>query len=119
MIGDHHGRTAGRATLLLRAMDEILGTHNINPPVVHRVIQGAVTAPVLRRQGQPGQGSHRPVPAQRRIGQLGQLIGAGGQAGMKVQPEPRQHGEWPGTSILWQAVHHGLRSDHVSFGENK
>jgi hypothetical protein len=28
MIGDHHGRTAGRATLLLRAMDEILGTHS-------------------------------------------------------------------------------------------
>ena len=27
MIGDHHGRTAGRASLLLRAMDEILGTH--------------------------------------------------------------------------------------------
>jgi hypothetical protein len=25
--GDHHGRTAGRATLLARAMDEILGTH--------------------------------------------------------------------------------------------
>jgi hypothetical protein len=29
MIGDHHGRTAGRATLLLRAMDEILGTHRL------------------------------------------------------------------------------------------
>jgi hypothetical protein len=27
MIGDHHGRTAGRATLLVRAMDGILGTH--------------------------------------------------------------------------------------------
>jgi uncharacterized protein (DUF2384 family) len=27
MIGDHHGRTARRATLLVRAMDEILGTH--------------------------------------------------------------------------------------------
>jgi hypothetical protein len=27
MIGDHHGRTAGRATLLVRAVDEILGTH--------------------------------------------------------------------------------------------
>jgi DNA-binding XRE family transcriptional regulator len=27
MIGDHHGRTAGRATLLVRATDEILGTH--------------------------------------------------------------------------------------------
>jgi hypothetical protein len=28
MIGDHHGRTAGRATLLVRAVDEILGTHS-------------------------------------------------------------------------------------------
>jgi hypothetical protein len=27
MIGDHHGGTAGRASLLARAMDEILGTH--------------------------------------------------------------------------------------------
>jgi hypothetical protein len=27
MIGDHHGRTARKATLLVRAMDEILGTH--------------------------------------------------------------------------------------------
>jgi hypothetical protein len=25
MINDHHGRTAGRETLLVRAMDEILG----------------------------------------------------------------------------------------------
>jgi hypothetical protein len=28
MIGDHHGRTAGRATLLVRAVDGILGTHS-------------------------------------------------------------------------------------------
>jgi hypothetical protein len=27
MIGDHHGRTARRATLLVRATDEVLGTH--------------------------------------------------------------------------------------------
>jgi hypothetical protein len=27
MTGDHHGRTAGRATLLVRTVDEILGTH--------------------------------------------------------------------------------------------
>jgi len=27
MIGDHHGRAAGRATLLVRAVDRILGTH--------------------------------------------------------------------------------------------
>jgi hypothetical protein len=29
MIGDHHGRTAGRATPLVRAVDKILGTHKI------------------------------------------------------------------------------------------
>jgi hypothetical protein len=29
MIGDHHGRTAGRATLLVRAVEEILGTHSV------------------------------------------------------------------------------------------
>jgi len=28
MIGDHHGRPAGKATLLVRAADEILGTHS-------------------------------------------------------------------------------------------
>ncbi len=27
MTGDHHGQTAGRTTLLARAMDEVLGTH--------------------------------------------------------------------------------------------
>ena len=27
MISDHHGRAAGRATLLVRAMGELLGTH--------------------------------------------------------------------------------------------
>jgi len=27
MTGDHHGRTARRATLLVTAADEILGTH--------------------------------------------------------------------------------------------
>jgi hypothetical protein len=29
MIDDHHGRTAGRATLLARAMDEIFGAHSV------------------------------------------------------------------------------------------
>jgi N-methylhydantoinase B/oxoprolinase/acetone carboxylase alpha subunit len=29
---DHHGRTAGKATLLVRAVDEILGTHNAKAP---------------------------------------------------------------------------------------
>jgi len=29
MIGDHHVRRAGRATLLVRAADGILGTHTV------------------------------------------------------------------------------------------
>jgi hypothetical protein len=29
MTDDHHGRTSGRATLLFRAVDEILGTHKM------------------------------------------------------------------------------------------
>ena len=29
MTDDHHGRTSGRATLLVRAVDEILGTHKM------------------------------------------------------------------------------------------
>jgi hypothetical protein len=33
MTDDHHGQTAGRATLLVRAVDEILGT--LNSPVDH------------------------------------------------------------------------------------
>ena len=32
MTGDHHGRTARRATLLVTATDEILGTHRKRPP---------------------------------------------------------------------------------------
>jgi hypothetical protein len=30
MIDDHHWRTAGRATLLVRAVDGILGTHRVS-----------------------------------------------------------------------------------------
>jgi hypothetical protein len=29
MIGDHHGRSGGRATLLVRTVDAILGTHRL------------------------------------------------------------------------------------------
>jgi hypothetical protein len=30
MTGEHHGQSAGRATVLVRAVDEILGTHRIS-----------------------------------------------------------------------------------------
>ncbi len=41
MTGDHYGGTAVRATLLARAMDEILGTHRFSSrklPLVMRAI---------------------------------------------------------------------------------
>jgi hypothetical protein len=42
MTGDYHGRTAGRATLLVRAVDGTLGTHRIYP--LARLIAVAVCA---------------------------------------------------------------------------
>ena len=33
MTGDHHGRTSEKATLQVRATDEILGTHTCRAPV--------------------------------------------------------------------------------------
>jgi hypothetical protein len=35
MTDDHHGWTAGRATPLVRAADEILGTHRLMVPIMH------------------------------------------------------------------------------------
>jgi hypothetical protein len=35
MTGDHHGREAERATLLVRAMEEILGTHSFDLALEH------------------------------------------------------------------------------------
>jgi hypothetical protein len=40
MIDDHHGRTAWRATLLVRAVDEILGTHRSKNPAYLRERHG-------------------------------------------------------------------------------
>jgi hypothetical protein len=37
MIGDHHGRTAGRATLLIRTVDGILGTYRRTAPATEQV----------------------------------------------------------------------------------
>jgi hypothetical protein len=34
MTGDHHGRTAGRATPLVTATNEILGTHKAGDHVI-------------------------------------------------------------------------------------
>jgi hypothetical protein len=44
MTGDHHGQTAGMATLLARALDGLLGTHNAN----HNAPVSADTRSVLR-----------------------------------------------------------------------
>jgi hypothetical protein len=45
MTGDHHGRTAMRATLLVTALDGILGTHKVMHGH-HRLDAGSVGHPV-------------------------------------------------------------------------
>jgi hypothetical protein len=64
MIGDHQRRTAARATLLVTAVDEILGTHRV----------GGIGAPPV----DPGQ-RRRPVPGYRpdRDTHPGQVRGQG------------------------------------------
>jgi hypothetical protein len=49
MIDDHHGRTAGRATLLARAMDEIFGTHRIKAARTARSAQSSRGRGQVRR----------------------------------------------------------------------
>ena len=49
MTGDHHGRTAGRATLLARAMDEILGRRVLTARLLPAPL--VLRWPILARRG--------------------------------------------------------------------
>jgi hypothetical protein len=76
MIGDHHGRTAGRATLLVRAVDKILGTHRVRrsrgtPPAGHR---NPRAAPGPATPGRPGNAACRCVFT-RQLGKSGPCRG--------------------------------------------
>jgi MFS family permease len=53
MNGDHHGREAERATLLVRAMEEILGTHGtlLTARAVGMIATAGVAVYLLRRTG--------------------------------------------------------------------
>jgi hypothetical protein len=53
MIGDHHGRTAGRATLLVKAADAILGTHRISAARTARSAQSSWGLGMVRRSTRP------------------------------------------------------------------
>jgi hypothetical protein len=46
MTGDHHGQAAGMTTLLVRALDAILGTHNPQPwfSVASRSMSAVISA---------------------------------------------------------------------------
>jgi hypothetical protein len=49
MISDHHGQSAGRATLLVRTVDAILGTHRIRESPYCNVHQSGHGLPPYRR----------------------------------------------------------------------
>ena len=51
MISDHHGQTASRATLLVRAMDEISGTHRWSTAAMYSYLERA--AATLRKHQDP------------------------------------------------------------------
>jgi hypothetical protein len=51
MTGDHHGRGVGRATLLVRAVDAILGTHSTEVPVSGSAAGAALLACWQQRPG--------------------------------------------------------------------
>jgi hypothetical protein len=64
MIGDHHHRTAARATLLVTAVDEILGTHKSEAAVVP-VGPGPPCVPASGTPLRPG--TSRCVPGRSRL----------------------------------------------------
>jgi hypothetical protein len=53
MTVDHHGRTAGKATLLVRAVDEILGTHTLPPSLADAALQLISNGRSYRGVGSP------------------------------------------------------------------
>ncbi len=63
---------------------------DLHPAAVHRVIQGAMAALMLRRQRQAHQGFHRPVRAQHRVRQFEQRIRPRGEAPVQLPAEGRQ-----------------------------
>jgi hypothetical protein len=58
MIGDHHGWTAGRITVLVRAVDGILGTYTVTPgPSLPLTATADELVTVIPRERIPGQQS--------------------------------------------------------------
>jgi hypothetical protein len=69
MTGDHHGRNARRATLLVRAVDALLGTHNCHVAFVLRSVPWP-QAVCSDRRGRHGGGR-----AARRAAQVEAVLG--------------------------------------------
>ena len=66
MIDGHHGRTIGRATLQVRAVDGILGTHTMTPSPAGEGTARTRPLSVLLNTGSPGTGTWRSRGTSRR-----------------------------------------------------
>ena len=104
MIGDHHRQSAGRATLLVRAVDAILGTHTRNFGLQRTTAPSQPPAPPAqtgppRRRALPGADNAPPRPRrppQRiRTGRVKAQVRAGGRV-----PELRKLRERLATASL-------------------
>jgi hypothetical protein len=59
MTGNHHGQTAGMATLLARALDGLLGTHMITQNILVRCLAATVGMMLRHHRGHlPAAGTH-------------------------------------------------------------
>jgi hypothetical protein len=82
---------------------------NVDPALVHTVIQSTMTTPMLDGQRQLDQRGDRPISAQHRIGQFEQRVGPRGQAVVELLPETRQLPE-----LIYRTPI--LHTDHAALG---
>ena len=115
MTGDHHGRAAGRATLLVTPTDEILGTHRIRRTTTGCVallalIAGTVSYLHMHRlvalHGQPGWvAALTPLSVDGMIVASSTTLLAGSRTGQRGSAQSLARAEGAGRELQRQAWH--------------
>jgi hypothetical protein len=90
---------------------------DVDPALVHTVIQSTMTTPMLHGQRQLDQRGDRPISAQHRIGQFEQRVGPRGQAVVELLPETGQLPECISRTVIAHTDHAALGVDLISSQE--
>jgi hypothetical protein len=91
MIIDHHGRTAGGTTTLLRAVDEILGTHRIPGRVSHGRQRLMNPASLPERCAVVSRGAHERMAERDLRAELGQAAHVDWLCGVRIDAQLPGH----------------------------